>query len=99
MSSKQTTSSWTRVDLTSFRRETGHCVESGEDAGQHPKHTGTVGASGRAPYHHRRNLRQQAASLALHESLGFERVACFREVGYKFGRQDHGPSDRETKSR
>ena len=29
---------------------------------------------------------EQAASLALQESLGFERVACFREVGYKFGR-------------
>jgi phosphinothricin acetyltransferase len=29
---------------------------------------------------------EQAASLALLESLGFERVACFREVGHKFGR-------------
>jgi L-amino acid N-acyltransferase len=29
---------------------------------------------------------EQAASLALQESLGFERVACFREVRYKFGR-------------
>jgi phosphinothricin acetyltransferase len=29
---------------------------------------------------------EQAASLALQESLGFERVACFREVGHKFGR-------------
>ena len=29
---------------------------------------------------------EQAASLALQESLGFERVACFKEVGYKFGR-------------
>ncbi len=27
-----------------------------------------------------------AASLRLHESLGFERVAHFREVGYKFDR-------------
>ena len=25
-------------------------------------------------------------SIALQEALGFERVACFREVGYKFGR-------------
>lgn len=29
---------------------------------------------------------EQAASIALQESLGFERVACFREVGHKFGR-------------
>jgi phosphinothricin acetyltransferase len=29
---------------------------------------------------------EQTASLALQESLGFERVACFRQVGYKFGR-------------
>jgi phosphinothricin acetyltransferase len=29
---------------------------------------------------------EQPASLALQESLGFARVACFREVGYKFGR-------------
>jgi L-amino acid N-acyltransferase YncA len=29
---------------------------------------------------------EQAASLALQEALGFERVACFREVGHKFGR-------------
>jgi L-amino acid N-acyltransferase len=29
---------------------------------------------------------EQAASLALQESLGFERVAHFREVGHKFGR-------------
>lgn len=29
---------------------------------------------------------EQAASLALQECLGFERVACFREVGFKFGR-------------
>lgn len=29
---------------------------------------------------------EQAASLALQEALGFERVACFREVGSKFGR-------------
>lgn len=27
-----------------------------------------------------------AASLRLHEGLGFERVAHFREVGYKFER-------------
>ncbi len=27
-----------------------------------------------------------AASLALHRSLGFVDVACFREVGFKFGR-------------
>ena len=30
---------------------------------------------------------EQPASLALQESLGFVRVACFREVGYKFGRR------------
>jgi phosphinothricin acetyltransferase len=29
---------------------------------------------------------EQTASLALQESFGFERVACFREVGHKFGR-------------
>ena len=29
---------------------------------------------------------EQAASLALQESLGFKRVACFREVGYKFNK-------------
>jgi phosphinothricin acetyltransferase len=29
---------------------------------------------------------EQAASLALQAALGFEQVACFREVGYKFGR-------------
>src|SRR5262245_6497064 len=29
----------------------------------------------------------QVASLALQESLGFTRVACFKEVGYKFGRR------------
>lgn len=29
---------------------------------------------------------EQAASLALQEALGFERVGCFREVGHKFGR-------------
>jgi phosphinothricin acetyltransferase len=29
---------------------------------------------------------EQAASLALQEALGFERVAHFREVGFKFGR-------------
>jgi L-amino acid N-acyltransferase YncA len=29
---------------------------------------------------------EQAASLALQESLGFERVGCFRQVGFKFGR-------------
>ena len=28
----------------------------------------------------------QPGSIALQESLGFEHVACFREVGYKFGR-------------
>ena len=27
-----------------------------------------------------------AASLRFHERLGFERVAHFREVGFKFGR-------------
>ena len=27
------------------------------------------------------------ASLGLHESLGFERVAWFREIGWKFGRR------------
>jgi len=26
------------------------------------------------------------ASLRMHKRLGFERVACFREVGHKFGR-------------
>jgi L-amino acid N-acyltransferase len=30
---------------------------------------------------------EQPASLALQEALGFVRVACFREVGYKFGRR------------
>jgi len=29
---------------------------------------------------------EQIASLKLQESLGFERVACFRKVGFKFGR-------------
>jgi phosphinothricin acetyltransferase len=29
---------------------------------------------------------EQAASMALHESLGFTKVAHFREVGFKFGR-------------
>lgn len=29
---------------------------------------------------------EHPASLALQESLGFQRVGCFREVGYKFGR-------------
>jgi L-amino acid N-acyltransferase YncA len=29
---------------------------------------------------------EQVASLALQATLGFEQVACFREVGYKFGR-------------
>jgi phosphinothricin acetyltransferase len=29
---------------------------------------------------------EQEPSLALHERFGFERVARFREVGYKFGR-------------
>lgn len=29
---------------------------------------------------------EQHASIALQESLGFERVATFREVGFKFGR-------------
>jgi phosphinothricin acetyltransferase len=29
---------------------------------------------------------EMAASLALQEALGFERIAHFREVGYKFGR-------------
>jgi phosphinothricin acetyltransferase len=29
---------------------------------------------------------EHPGSLALQESAGFERVACFREVGYKFGR-------------
>ena len=29
---------------------------------------------------------EQPPSLALQESLGFVRVAYFREVGYKFGR-------------
>jgi L-amino acid N-acyltransferase YncA len=28
----------------------------------------------------------QCASIGLHESLGFERVAHFKEVGFKFGR-------------
>jgi phosphinothricin acetyltransferase len=26
------------------------------------------------------------ASIGMHESLGFERVAHFREIGFKFGR-------------
>jgi phosphinothricin acetyltransferase len=30
---------------------------------------------------------EHPASLALQEALGFVRVACFREVGYKFGRR------------
>ena len=29
---------------------------------------------------------ENTASLALHEGLGFERVAHFKQVGYKFGR-------------
>jgi phosphinothricin acetyltransferase len=29
----------------------------------------------------------QTASIALQESLGFERAGCFKEVGYKFGRR------------
>jgi phosphinothricin acetyltransferase len=29
---------------------------------------------------------EQAASLALQESVGFERAGCLREVGHKFGR-------------
>lgn len=29
---------------------------------------------------------EQASSIALQEALGFERVGCFREVGFKFGR-------------
>jgi L-amino acid N-acyltransferase YncA len=29
---------------------------------------------------------ENAPSLALHEALGFEKVAHFRQVGYKFGR-------------
>jgi L-amino acid N-acyltransferase len=29
---------------------------------------------------------EQTASLALQESLGFQRVGCFRQVGHKFGR-------------
>jgi phosphinothricin acetyltransferase len=29
----------------------------------------------------------QAASIALQEHLGFFRVACFKEVGYKFGQR------------
>lgn len=29
---------------------------------------------------------EQTGSVALQESLGFERVACFRQVGHKFGR-------------
>jgi phosphinothricin acetyltransferase len=29
----------------------------------------------------------QTASLALQESLGFQRIGCFKEVGYKFGRR------------
>ena len=30
---------------------------------------------------------EQTGSLALQAALGFERVACFREVGFKFGRR------------
>ena len=29
---------------------------------------------------------ENAPSLALHEGLGFEKVAHFKQVGYKFGR-------------
>jgi L-amino acid N-acyltransferase len=29
---------------------------------------------------------EHPASIALQEAVGFDRVACFREVGYKFGR-------------
>jgi phosphinothricin acetyltransferase len=29
----------------------------------------------------------QTASIALQESLGFQRVACLKEVGYKFGKR------------
>ena len=29
---------------------------------------------------------ENTASLALHEALGFEKVAHFKQVGYKFGR-------------
>lgn len=29
---------------------------------------------------------EQVGSMALQESLGFDRVACFRQVGHKFGR-------------
>jgi L-amino acid N-acyltransferase YncA len=29
---------------------------------------------------------EQAASMRLHESMGFEKVAHYREVGFKFGR-------------
>jgi phosphinothricin acetyltransferase len=29
---------------------------------------------------------EKAASMRLQEALGFQQVACFREVGYKFGR-------------
>jgi phosphinothricin acetyltransferase len=29
---------------------------------------------------------EHPASIALQESVGFERVGCFREVGFKFGR-------------
>ena len=32
------------------------------------------------------DFRDNIASLRLHERLGFERVAHFREVGWKFGR-------------
>jgi len=32
---------------------------------------------------------EQAASVGLHEAMGFERVALLREVGFKFGRWLH----------
>ncbi len=47
-----------------------------EDARRRGMHTMVGGASG-----------ENEASMVLHERLGFERVAHFREVGTKFGRR------------
>ena len=51
-------------------------------AGAHARPDRT--ASGR--HHHRRSLHRAGRQSGVAGSLGFERVACFREVGYKFGR-------------
>ena len=59
------------------------CI-GGARAGAHAR-PDRAGASGRA-HTIGGACTEQAASLALQESFGFERVACFREDGYKFGR-------------